>query len=95
MTKWELLRVGRVYGKYFDVAPHVRINLDGLSPKPKEVKYIGYKNSDELLFENDNDSVKAKHALLDILGDEGWEPYATEDGDIYLKRPKEETNTKN
>ena len=85
-SQWEILRVENLHTKYFYVVPHGRINFDDLLPRPKEITYSKLYNADELRFENEYDATKARHFLIDILGNNGWEPFAVDDGSIYFKR---------
>ncbi len=86
MNQWVILRVGISDNNYFEVAPQGRIDLNDLLPKPKEIINDKVFNADKLRFENYFDAIKARHFLLDILGNNGWEPFAVDRGDIYFKR---------
>ena len=88
MPKWEYLYLQGL-GQELRVAPSGRINYNTLALQPKEVSYYKYWDADDLSYPNDEAS-KAKHLLMDMLCNEGWEPFAVNEDFIYLKRIRQE-----
>jgi hypothetical protein len=95
MTQWEYFEIHASYGDFITLAPPQRVNIEWLIQKYPKVKseYDKLHHREILKFKQYEEVWEAYHLLIDHLGSQGWEPFATtvlQDNIRYLffRRPK-------
>jgi hypothetical protein len=94
MTKWQHIEVRILQSYTITVRPGGLADYSRLAPAPNKIMAHGELGFDQLQYKRGRgiDIEKAVDNLIDLLGEDGWEPFTVLKGEVlsepiwYLKR---------